>query len=1247
MDRRLSLELRGYLIAILSVALAVLVRRLVDPLLGDQLPFVTLFCALAVAVWFGGYRPAVLASVVGFLACDYLFIPPRGALFLAESRDLVGGFRYVISCAVIIGLGEATRIAWRRVYEKSESLRITMASMGDAVITTDANGGVLSLNPVAVALTGWAEKEAIGQPLDTVFHIVNEQTRRSVENPALRALKEGKTTGLANHTILIARDGSEYCIDDSAAPIRDGKGNVSGVVLIFRDVTERRHSERSAQFLAAIVESSNDAIIGKDTNGMITSWNQAAERIFGYSAKEAVGRSIAMLAPPDRADEMPAILERIKRGEKVHPFDTVRQAKDGRLVPISLTVSPIRNEEGAIIGASKIVRDISERKRAEADLHEERNRLHATLTGIGDGVVVTDASGRVILMNPVGETLTGWKEEAIGRPLEDVFRIVNEETRNSVENPVHRVLREGIIVGLANHTVLIGKDGVERPIEDSAAPVRGHDGAVIGVVLVFRDASEHRASEVAMQRQQEILKLVHQIGKVGHWEWNSISDENKWSPEIEALYGLPPGAFGGTYAAWARLLHPDDLPKADEDVRRALETGRYFSEFRVIWPDGSVHWLEARAEVFNDGQGKPVRIMGVNMDITKRKEQEVALRAAKQELEIVTNAMSAPVTRCSRDFKYLWVNKPYAAWQGRTVAEIVDQPIAAIIGAQAFDELRPQFEQVLAGHVVRYEEQIHFEPIGARWINAVYTPVFDSSGAVDGWVAVVIDITERKQMEEALRHSEQRWHTMAEALPNLVWTDLPNGQCDWLSSQWGRYTGIPEKELLGLQWLEKVIHPDDRKRTLASWQAACADQAEYDLEYRIRRYDGEYHWFKTRGVPMRDEKGKITYWFGTCTDIEDLKRAQEILKDADRRKNEFLATLAHELRNPLAPIRNGLELIRVSKNGHPEIETARGMMERQLSQLVRLVDDLLDVSRITRGKVELHAECIDLAHVLQHAIETSRPLIETEGHQLELQLPPEPVFVHADFVRLAQIFSNLLNNAAKFTPEGGRIEVKAGRQGDEAVISIKDNGIGIAPEHLPKLFEMFSQLTPALERTQGGLGIGLTLSKGLVEMHGGMIEAHSDGPGNGSEFIVRLPVDKSARPAAPPAGQEAAPSEARFRILLVDDNRDTANTMAKLLRFLGHEIQAAYDGEEAVAAAKSFQPDVVLMDIGLPKLNGYEAARRIRAEPWGQEMTLIALTGWGQDEDRRRSQEAGFDHHLVKPIRMAAIEKLLTERTAK
>jgi PAS domain S-box-containing protein len=619
--------------------------------------------------------------------------------------------------------------------KESELLRVTLASIGDGVISTDADGRVTFLNGVAEELTGWPQTEAAGRPLDDVFKIVNEYTRDPADNPALRALREGHVVELVNDTLLIARDGTERPISDSAAPIRDAAGATLGAVLVFRDVTEEKHAFATRARLAAIVESSDDAIVSKTLDGVILSWNAGAERLFGYTPEEAVGKSIRLIIPPERHDEEQEVLARIRRGERVEHFDTVRVTKSGRRLDISLTVSPVRDGSGRIIGASKVGRDVTDRKRAE-----------------------------------------------------------------------------------------------------------------------------------------------------------------------------------------------------------------------------------------------------------------------------------------------------------------------------------------------------------------------------------------------------------------------------------------------------------------------------------------------------------------------------EALREADRRKDEFIALLAHELRNPLAPLRNGLQVLRMAAGDLHAVAQARTMMDRQLGHMVRLIDDLLDISRINQNKMELRRSRVLLADVISSAVETARPLIDAAGQELTVALPPEPVFLDADLTRLAQVFSNLLTNSAKYTERGGRIWLSAELQEGDVVVAVRDTGIGIPADALSSIFDMFSQVGRTIERSTGGLGIGLALVRGLVEMHDGVVVAASDGPGKGSTFTVKLPV--LAGPlAAAPGGETRAAAGPRRRYLVVDDNRDSAASMVMMLKLLGNDVRAAHDGVEAVEVADGFRPDVVLMDVGMPKLDGYQATRRIRERPWGQNILIIALTGWGQTDDRARSQEAGCDGHLVKPVSLPDLQKMIAELT--
>jgi PAS domain S-box-containing protein len=637
------------------------------------------------------------------------------------------------------------------------------------------------------------------------------------------------------------------------------------------------------------------------------------------------------------------------------------------------------------------------RQRAERELAAERERLRITLASIGDAVISTDAEGRVTYLNPVAEALTGWtQDEAEGRPLPDVFHLVDEQTRQTAESPVVRAMREGVVAGLGKHAVLISRDGTERPIDDSAAPMLDESGAPVGAVLVFRDATERRRAEEAQARLAAIVESSQ-----------------------------------------------------DAIVSKTL--------------DGIIRTWNASAE---------------------------------------------------RLFGY-------------TAEEAVGRPITLIIPRDRLGE-----EQEILARLSRGERIEHFDTVrvakdGRRLqISLSISPIRDAEGRVIGASKIARDITERKRAEEALRE------------------------------------------------------------------------------------------------------------------------AVEALREADRRKDEFLALLSHELRNPLAPLRNGLEVMRLA-SGKPEVVArARDMMDRQLSHMVRLIDDLLDVSRISRNKMELRRSRVLLTDVVSSAVEIARPAIQAAGHELTVSLPPEPVHLDADLTRLAQVFGNLLNNSAKYTEPGGHIWLTATQERGQVSVAVRDTGIGIPASALPTLFDMFSQVDRSMERSAGGLGIGLALVKGLVEMHGGTVEAASPGPGQGSTFTVRLPVlaaDRAEPSPGTPAEEGPDSPGAKRRILVVDDNHDSAASMAVMLQLMGNEVRTAHDGLEAVEAAERFRPQVVLMDVGMPRLNGYEATRRIRERPWGRDMAIITLTGYGQDVDRARSKEAGCDGHLVKPVNLADLEKLLLE----
>ena len=519
----------------------------------------------------------------------------------------------------------------------------------------------------------------------------------------------------------------------------------------------------------------------------------------------------------------------------------------------------------------------------------------------------------------------------------------------------------------------------------------------------------------------------------------------------------------------------------------------------------------------------------------------------------------------------------------------------------------------------------------------------------------------RADRARRLAEQEAAWRADAEARFRLA-ADAVNGiiyEYDFRSRKVERTRGMfdvlcfhPEEVPPVPDWWDNQVHPDDRDmRKKQFHDGAAAGQRRFVLRYRMRHKDGRWLHVEDRAVLVLDDGGGYFKLHGCTVDVTHLKQAEEQLlrlnadlREADRRKDEFVATLAHELRNPLAPIRNAVRLIQARGVPEPQSELAwaYAVIDRQAAHMSRLLEDLLDISRIAQGKLELRRNLVVLANVIEAAVETSRPAIESGAHTLKVALPEAPLHVDADPVRLAQVFANLLTNAAKYTEQGGHIVVAARQEGHEAVVTVQDSGIGIAPDMLGKLFQMYSQADAAVHRSQGGLGIGLSLVRGLVELHGGRVEAKSDGVHKGSEFIVRLPLPipaaGGAPAASPPAGAMVRLSR---RVLVVDDNRDSADTLSTLLQVLGCDVAVAYDGQEALRIGRDFTPEAVLLDLGMPGLDGFETCECMRREPWGKDICIVAVTGWGQDEDRRRTKESGFNAHLVKPADPGKLTELL------
>jgi PAS domain S-box-containing protein len=980
------------------------------------------------------------------------------------------------------------------VEEQREWLHTTLASIGDAVIATDALGKVTFMNPIAESLTGWPQAEAVAHSLVDIFKIENEQTRKTVENPVARVLREGNIVGLANHTVLMARDGTERPIDDSAAPIKDVAGKMLGVVMVFRDVTERRRADealRSSQTqlsaeLAAMTRLHN--LTTRLLNS--TDLHTVLEAILdsAIALQDAQFGNIRLYNRENQSLEIMA--QRGFNADFLEHFRAIRREDD------SASGRAMRT------GTRVVIEDV------ETDPQYSPDRQFAASAGYRavQATPLVSRSGELL-----GMLSTHFAQPH--SPSQRDLRMLDLYARKAADF-VER-LRAG-------EALRQSEEQFRRAILDAPIPILMHaeDGELL-----------------------EVSKA-----------WTRMSGYSK--QEVGDYEGWLTRAYGG--AAW----------RAGIQVRRAFERNVIPPEQEVAirTRQGEVRiWLLTASApgILRDGRKFLVEMA---TDVTERKREADVSKFLSE----ASATLSALVDTHSTLQKVAHMAVPFFAdW---CVVDLADEE----------------------GHLQRLAVA-HHDPnqaIRAQELMEKYPPDPSAThGTTHVWRTgqseLVTDITE--EMLAATAKGDEHLRLMRElGLKSYLTVPL-------------RASG----KMLGV--LTFANSESGRNYTPADLLVA------EDLAHRAAIAIENAHLYAA-------------------------------VREGDRRKDEFLAMLAHELRNPLAPIRNALAILQTRHADGAMLDRAREMMERQLHHLIRLVDDLLDVSRIMRGKIELRIERLDAREVVGRAVETAQPVLDAHGHDIDISLPDKPLWLNGDSVRLTQVVANLLNNAAKYTPTPGRIRLALEQAGDQALIRVKDSGIGIAPEALPRIFDLFVQADLSLARSQGGLGIGLTLVCRLVEMHGGTVSATSEGLGQGSEFIVRLPLAQAQAIGSPKT--DGQPSHAADRpprrVLVVDDNVDAAQTMAMLLRLLNHDVvHVVHDGPAALKAAQEFKPDVIFLDIGLPGISGYEVARQLRERAEFRDVLLVAVTGYGQSDDRQRSQQAGFDHHLVKPVAPEALQTVL------
>ncbi|BAY27309.1 PAS/PAC sensor hybrid histidine kinase [Calothrix sp. NIES-2100] len=1147
-----------------------------------------------------------------------------------------------------------------------------------------------------------------------------------------------------------------------------------------------------------LLETANEGIWIFDSRGQTEYVNQRLAQMLGYTIKEMIGQPIFDFVEPQVQIELDQWLEQQRHNfqEINQQFDLCLRCKDTSEIWAIVSTSPILNHKGEFSSAIAMLTDITKRKQTEVALRESEERYRSLVVATSQIVWTTDPDGQGVdiadWINYTGqspEEVKGWGWLAALHP-EDRQKTAQVWTQALQQRSIYE-----------NEYRVCGQDGIYRDFSVRGVPVLTASGKVREWVGVCTDITHSKQIQDKLREKQERLDLAQSAAKSGCFEWNIQTNVNIWSKELEALYGLKPGEFGGSYEEWARWVHPDDLAKAEADVMNSLKTGELFTDWRVIWQDGSIHWMHARAKVFYDDAGKPLRMVGINVDISDvydelrlRKQAEFALqkseaiaKARAQELETFMETVPAAV----------WIaHDPHCHYMSvnRAAYELMRLPPGSVLTATPADgefpfkfkiqkngqDIPPQeLPMQLAGSTgepVEAELEFVFSDEDVRSIYGKAVPLRDEDGTVRGVIGAFLDVTERKQVENALRENQERltlaldaarmgswdwdlqtnqtmwtpyhemifgyepgnpqrtyqdwvncvhpedlsrvevkvqtamakqqdyedeyrvlwadgsihwvsafgrfqynqqgqpirmlgmlfeisdrkqaeaalrqrelmFRTLADTMPQIFWITQADGYHEYFNQRWYDYTGKTLEQTRGEGW-QKVLHPDDVQRTIEVWQNSLHTGKTYEIEYRFLRADGEYRWHLGRAFPLRNQEGQILNWFGSCTDIHDQKlaieeRAQALereraarieLEKASRMKDDFLAIVSHELRSPLNPILGWSTLLLNRQLNAQKTTQALEIIQRNAKLQTGLIDDLLDVSRILRGKLSLNICIVDLVATVEASLETVRLAAEAKSIHIQTKLDPTVGKVEGDPNRLQQVVVNLLTNAVKFTPSEGRIEIKLQQMGSHAQIHVTDTGKGISPDFLPYVFERFRQADEATTRKFGGLGLGLAIVRHIVELHGGSVQVTSPGEGLGATFTVTLPMMTAvAQKGENNELPSNCPNLQGLRILAVDDDVDNLDLITFILEQYGVEVTAVSSAREALKAIAKIQPDLLISDIAMPEIDGYTLIRQVRELELlhGGRLPAIALTAFAGETNNQQILAAGFQRHITKPV---------------
>ncbi|WP_165250914.1 PAS domain S-box protein [Paludisphaera soli] len=1175
------------------------------------------------------------------------------------------------------------------------------------VLSTD--GVLVEANRACLAFCGFTRDEVLGRPFwecgwwDRSPELV-EMVRDACERAAAGEAFRGESP-------YFLADGSMRHVDMSIAPVVDEEGRVLFLSPTGVDVTDRRRAEDALRESEAQLREFADAapamLWATDEAGWCTFLSRGWYEFTGQGEEEGLGFGwLAAVHPEDRPTAEAAFRDALAR-RGAYSFEHRLRRADGSYGWVIDAGRPRISAEGAFQGHVGSVIEISDRKAGEESLRRSEERYRTLFTSIDQGFCVVEVlfeegrgvDYRFVEANPVFESQTGLKEPAGRRALELV-----PDLEPHWAEAYGRVARTGEPVRFLQESPALGR------WFDVYAFRIGEAGGDL-VAILFTDVSERKRDEEERERLHRHVAYERERLAEAFERSPAFVAVLRGPDHVYERANPRYVQLVGRRDLLGRPIR-EVVPEVEDQgyfeiLDRVFRTGRPYvavdRPVRLARGHGGAmedRWLDFVFQALHDPDGRISGILIHGIDLTDRKRAEDQLREKDQRLQLLLDnaADYAVVITDPEGVVVDWAGGAEAI-TGFAPHEVLGRPIEFLFTPEDRASGVPARERAAAAREGRAEDRRwHLRRDGSEFFGeGVQVPLRDEAG-LHGFGKVLRDATARKRAEESVRFLADASASLAELVDHeSTLRRIANlavvGFADWCAVDVLDPAGARRR--LAVARADRLEDPPDRGADPTGRESdevagviphvlrtgepeVVFDLADLDPEAAAQ---GPARIARLRGLGVRSylcvpllSRGRVVGGISFLSASgrrrfgpDELRLAQDLaervavavenaqlyraLQETDRRKDEFLATLAHELRNPLAPVRNGMQILRLGPAAGEARERTLGMMDRQLAHLVRLVDDLMDVSRVTSGKVVLRRERVELREIVEAAVETSRQMIDGGGHELVVRVPEGPLPLDADRTRLVQVVSNLLNNAAKYTPQGGRIEVSAALEGAAVAIRVADDGIGVPAEMLPRIFDMFTQVGASLDRAQGGLGIGLTLVRRLVELHGGSVSAESAGAGKGSAFLVRLPLaldlgrdpDRRAvvRAADPSAEGDAGPGAGRVTILVVDDNRDSAESLAALLTMKGHEVRTAHDGPEALRVLADFRPRLVLLDLGLPGMSGYEVARRVRESPALRGVELAALTGWGQDEDRRRTREAGFNHHLVKPADPVAVEAIL------